>query len=137
MEKERNIKKKSLLLSACFETYKEKYEGLSVTVREEEKINVNPTLIYRLLDNLLSNAYRENYTVQVSISGTGFEMRNPSKKLSKEMVRKINTGKKLSPHEYTNSGQGLSISREIVLLHEGQFEFISDENEVRVKIDFK
>ena len=134
--KEGEIGKKLILLSEVLLEYQEMYPELQVELKGEEPILANQVLIGRLLDNLLSNAYKASEKVLVTINQKTLIIENDEASIPKETLKKINKGKKLLPYEYSGTGQGLVICREIVQLHEGKFEISSDERKVKVKIDF-
>lgn len=134
--KEGEVVKEELLLSECLIKYQENYPELIIEVHEEQKIYANKVLIMRLLDNLLSNAFRESCEVIIKINQKKIRIINKEASISKKKLQKINRGKSLSPQEYSGSGQGLKICREIVQLHEGKINIFSSQNEVTVEIDF-
>ncbi|MGL6199597.1 MAG: sensor histidine kinase [Lachnospiraceae bacterium] len=109
---------------------------LIISTSDEEPIIGNHLLLTRLLINLLDNAARESNEIQLSISGKTMAISNAGKTIPKNVLRKLNKGKKLNKGEYQGAGQGFLIIREIITLHQGKINIISNANETIVNIEF-
>lgn len=109
---------------------------LIISTTNEESIIGNHLLLTRLLINLLDNAARESNEIHLSISGKTMAISNASKTIPKNVLRKLNKGKKLNKGEYQGAGQGFLIIREIITLHKGKINIISNANETIVNIEF-
>lgn len=132
------LKMERLYMSELIDNLRHKYPQLEQTIFEETAVRGNRVLLLRLVDNLLDNAFRgaDGKKVALSISGKEIKLFNPGTQISKEQLKKMNRGKKLSTGEYEGSGQGFLICREIVRLHRGKLSIYSDEQGTEVMVTF-
>lgn len=134
--KDGEISKINFYMSSLLKDYEKVYPNLKIKIINEQLIFGNKILIQRLLDNLLTNAYRESDVVSITIDQKKLVITNEDVTISKKVLKKLNKGKQLLPNEYSGTGQGIKMCLEIVVLHEGKFEIVSNNNSVTVEVDF-
>ena len=134
--KDGEISKINFYMSSLLKDYEKVYPNLKIKIINEQLIFGNKILIQRLLDNLLTNAYRESDVVSITIDQKKLVITNEDATISKKVLKKLNKGKQLLPNEYSGTGQGIKMCLEIVVLHEGKFEIVSNNNSVTVEVDF-
>ena len=135
--KDGEVLREPLFISELILSLNEKYPLFKFDIQDEEKIPGNKVLLIRLLDNLLANAFNAGDSVQIKICKRKLTIINDGNAIPPKQLKKMNRGQKLSAFEYTGSGQGFIICREIVLLHSGIIKISSDEADTKVVIDFR
>lgn len=135
--KEGEIEKQRLFISERLEHLKGKYPKLQLESHDEQAFYGNEILIDRLLVNLLDNASRASKVVKVKINKSKIIIENDGPHIPPAVLKKLNSGKELSPMEYHGSGKGFQLCREIVSLHEGKITLQSEPNHTQVIISLK
>lgn len=134
--KDGEISQEKLFLSELINEYQDKYPKLIVKTHDEKSLQGNRVLLLRLLDNLLTNAYRASEQVFVTITQKQLVMMNQGPTIRPVTLKRLNKGRELAPNEYSGMGQGLIICREIVQLHQGTMHLTSEDGCTRVKLNF-
>ncbi|MGX6977979.1 sensor histidine kinase [Vagococcus elongatus] len=135
--KEGEIKKQRLLFSERVNRLKGEYPQLQLESSKEEAFYGNKILIDRLIVNLLDNASRASSEIKVKIQGSEIMIENDGPHISPVVLKKLNSGKELSPDEHHGSGKGFRLCREIIFLHEGKITLYSRPNHTEVIISLK